>query len=369
MNNVRRLKDRSLIEDEAAAWVWRLDDEPVSANTLAAYEAWLKEDPRHGRVIEEYRALWGRLDSLQTLCREERIRTVSRGIDEQEGDRAIPSARRYGAIAACLVLTVAVLVFAGRPALLPVTTADTIVASAERVHETLVGEFRTVTLDDGSVIEMNTDTKLTVIYGTTARRIELERGEAHFNVAKDPQWPFVVTANGAAVRAVGTAFNVRSMRDAPTEVLVTEGTVEVTEYGMSTEVPGPSRDSEQVYLTAGQSIRVDQTAPAQIASISPGDLDRELAWRKGMLIFEGEPLANVVEELSRYTDIRFVFIDDAIRQRRVGGYFRTGDVETLLSVLEEGLSIRIERQGNDLILLSDATKEGPGQDRPHGIVE
>lgn len=352
MDNIRQLKDHEVIENEAAQWVWRLDDDQVSEETQAAFEAWLKEDPRHQRVMDDYSSLWGQLDLLQASRREERIRTVSRGIDAQEGGRVTPSAWRYGAIAACLAMLVVALVFTGGPDQ-ATGTGPQMIAERGNNYTTAVGEFRTVTLEDGSVIEMNTDTELTVRFDRAARHVELARGEAHFNVAKNPRRPFVVTANGASVRAVGTAFNVRSVRQAPIEVMVTEGTVEVTEYALGTESPQAPTGGEQLFLTAGQSIRVDQVRPTQIAAVSPADLDRELAWRKGMLVFEGEPLESVVEELSRYTDVRFVIVDDAIRQKQVGGYFRTGDLDALLSVLEEGLSIKIERRDDDIILMSD----------------
>ncbi len=366
LSNVHRIKDKSAIDDEAAEWVWRLDDEDVQPEAKAAFQRWLDADPRHRKAVEDFKEIWGRLDELAVLKHDSKIRTVRRGVNEDELQRAFPvplRTVRYGAIAASLcIVALATFLFMG-PRIASPDTAN---------YATAVGQQRVVELADGSIVELNTNTIVEVDYSGAERLVRLQKGEAHFVVAKNPDRPFIVKAGDTAVRAVGTAFNVyiapEGVTGAPVEVIVTEGKVEVTKA--SEAVPAQSVAIAEtggslpspVFLEAGESLRAqapvrEQWGPQLVAAVTETDLERELAWRNGMLIFEGEPLEKAVEELSRYTEARFVIVDDAIRDRRVGGYFRTGDVDSLLSVLEEGLFITVQRQGDMVILLSDAKRD------------
>ena len=148
------------------------------------------------------------------------------------------------------------------------------------------------------------------------------------------------------------------MPHAPVQVIGTEGEVEVTKaQAVSPTSAEAGVSPEAVYLEAGESLGSDTDAPGRVVTVSRAAMEKELAWRNGMLVFEGDPLEFVVEELSRYTQARFVIVDDSIRARRVGGHFKTDDVDGLLSVLEKGLSIEVRRQGNSVILLADAIKD------------
>ncbi|WP_375204233.1 FecR family protein [Hyphococcus sp.] len=357
-NRVHHLKDRTALEEEAAQWVWRLDAEDAGPELRAEFNAWLKKDPRHARAVEEFKKVWGRLDELAVLKQDAKLKTVKRGVDEEERQRLVPvplGVLRYGAIAASLILAVALTLFIATPRNAPHPPTS---------YATAVGQQRTIELADGSVIELNTNSIVDVEYADNKRLVRLSKGEAHFKVAKNPDRPFIAMAGDTAVRAVGTAFNVRLTPDAPVEVLVTEGKVEVTKKDMPAPRPATAHKPEvvekpkplaTVYLEAGQRLGADMTEPEKVTSVSEAAIDRELAWRRGMLIFEGEPLENVVSELSRYSEARFIIVDDSIRDRRVGGYFRTDDVESLLSVLEHGLSIEVDREGDGLIMLRDAS--------------
>ena len=366
LSNVHRIKDNSVIDDEAAEWVWRLDDGEVQPETRAAFQKWLDADPRHRKALEDFKEIWGRLDELAVLKHDSKIKNVRRGVDEDELQRHFPVSlrtMRYGAVAASLCIAVlATFLFMG-----PRISSPDIASYA-----TAVGQQRVVELADGSIVELNTNTIVEVDYSGAERLVRLQKGEAHFVVAKNPERPFIVKAGDTAVRAVGTAFNVyiapEGIAGAPVEIIVTEGKVEVTKASeaapaRSIAVADPGgRLRAPVVLEAGESLRAEalvreQWGPQLVASVTQTDLERELAWRKGMLIFEGEPLEKVVEELSRYTEARFVIVDDKIRGRRVGGYFRTGDVDSLLSVLEEGLFVTVQRQGDMVILLSDAKQD------------
>ena len=370
-DNVHQLKDRKLIEEEASAWIWRLDDEAAGPDVRIAFETWLEADPRHRSVYEELARVWGDLDGLAVLKQDQRIETVRKGVREEELQRRLPvplAWARGAAIAASLLRAVAVGGFGLSGVFGPEAPMET-----QRAYATAVGQQRLVELPDGSQVQLNTNTILTVDYSGPERRLTLEKGEAHFEVARDENRPFIVQAGGTEVRALGTAFNIHLRAQAPVEVIVTEGVVEVVRSqgeGPGLDAPSDASDSvadwseppAPVRLEAGQSIGVPSQAPdiAMPIAVDTVDMTRELAWREGMLVFEGEPLERVVEELSRYTEARFVILDDSIRERRVGGYFRTDDIDTLLDVFEQGLSVEVRRQGASLILLADKDETSAG---------
>ena len=379
MSKVHKIRDRRTIDDEAAQWVWRLDAEDASPEMQADYQAWLGADARHREAIDEYSKVWRRLDDLAALKSDSKVRTVRHGVDEEERQRRFPVPLRWvrlGAAATLLCAAVLVTYHFGHPKPLPLAASES--------YATAIGQQRTVELADGSVVEMNTNSIIDIDFTASERVVRLSRGEVHFVVAKNPDRPFLVEAGDTWVRAVGTAFSVHVMPQAPVQVLVTEGEVEVTkvpasakdrvspgavylEAGAEDQVPPEAVYLEAgaedrvlpgaIYLEAGESLGSDADAPQRVVAVSRAEIEKELAWRNGMLVFEGDPLELVVEELSRYTQARFVIVDDSIRQRRVGGHFKTDDVDGLLSVLERGLSVEVRRQGSSVILLADADKD------------
>lgn len=350
MENVHHLKDLDTIEDEAALWVVRLEDKECGPETVAGFQAWLKEDPRHKTVAEQYQTLWTRFDELGVIKQDMKVAIVRDGLNEAELRRRLPFpplVARFGAIAATLVFAIAVTFF--------FTRTDVSVHNAE-TYATAVGQTRSVTLDDGSVLDLNTNTIIEVDYSEAERRIVLVKGEAHFEVAKNPDRPFIVDAGDTEVKAVGTAFNVHRTPDAPVEVIVTEGKVEVSrrllpESGTLKGATAATPTEAPIFLEAGQSLGLT-AEPQKVALVTERELDQKLAWRDGMLIFLGEPLEDVVDELSRYSDVRFVIMDDEIRHESVGGYFKMNDVDALIASLEEGLGVKVERRSDSVVLLS-----------------
>lgn len=354
MSNVHKIRDRRKIDDEAAQWVWRLDAGDMSPEMQSEYQAWLGADVRHREAIDEYSKVWHRLDDLAVLKSDSKVRTVRHGVNEEERQRLFPVPLRWvrlGAAVALLGVAVFMTYHFANPKTPPL-------AVTSESYATAIGQQRTVELADGSVVEMNTNSIIDIDFTASERLVRLNRGEVHFAVAKNPDRPFVVEAGDTRVRAVGTAFSVYVVPQAPVQVIVTEGEVEVTKAQSVSPTSAEARVSpEAVYLEAGESLGSDTDAPGRVVTVSRAAMEKELAWRNGMLVFEGDPLEFVVEELSRYTQARFVIVDDSIRGRRVGGHFKTDDVNGLLSVLEKGLSIEVRRQGNSVILLADAIKD------------
>ena len=357
MSRIHHIKPADTIKEEAGEWVWRLDAEDVSNETREAFRRWMAEDPRHRETYDYLSKVWTGLDGLKVLKTDIRLASTRRGVREEEWRSRfhIPlPAVKAAAVAAAFIMAVTLAV---------VLTSRHVTEPAAQLIATAVGQQRSVTLADGSTVDLNTNTIVEIDFDGAERIVNLQKGEAHFQVAKDAARPFLVVAGDTTVRAVGTAFNVRRHPDAPAEVIVTEGRVAVSQSAAAlagNKLATPTSvstarnpTSEPIVLDAGQSLGADGE-PRQVASIGAQAIEQELAWRKGMLVFESERLEHVVEELSRYTEVRFVIVDDSIRDRPVGGYFRTDDINGLLSVLEGGLDIEVRRQDDSLVFLSDA---------------
>nr|WP_279538443.1 FecR domain-containing protein [Pseudomaricurvus alcaniphilus] len=225
-----------------------------------------------------------------------------------------------------------------------------------KTYVTPVGTQRTMTLADGSLMRMNTNTRIKVVYSGSTRLIVLQQGEAQFDVKKDNQRPFTVRVGEASVTAVGTAFNIDYSRDIA-DVLVTEGVVEINAAPPATNgffttladrTPAPA--ASRISLSEGQSAKIDKSVQA-VRQLQPEEIHRKLAWQKGMLMFNGERLAEVIEQVTRYTDTRIIIDDADIANIAIGGYFRTGDTHAMLDALQNSFDIKVTRVNPKLVLL------------------
>lgn len=169
-------------------------------------------------------------------------------------------------------------------------------------------------MPDGSVITLNTDTLVDVAYSATERLVVLNRGEALFSVAHDPERPFRVRAGDRFVQAVGTTFNVRRGSGNDVRVTVSEGTVKVMREPAATR----GHATEEVTVRAGEQAVVAD-AVAEVHPLEAVQLEANLAWQRGLLIYQGEPLDSVLADIARYTTVRFSIADESIRRTRVGG--------------------------------------------------
>jgi transmembrane sensor len=314
---------------EANEWLVRLRDEAVTAADRAEFEAWLDADPRHRDAYAM---------AVGELARMSRLRAGLRAYLET---RPRPGLNRAPYAAAALAAAVFLLVaWFGLAVLNP-------------TYSTATGEQRTVTLADGSNVELNTDTRLSVRYSDAVRRIRIERGEAVFDVVRDPTRAFVVEARGQTVRAVGTQFAVRVDSNA-VSVLVIEGVVAVSENGKQTPVASTIVAPR---LVAGQKLDLAGETPS-LSTLQEAEMQRNLAWRTGWLEFNGQSLADAASEVARYTDARFT-IDPQVRELKVWAYFRATDLDGFLSSLERNVpALRIERD-NDSVRI---TRQAPASE-------
>jgi transmembrane sensor len=336
MSEIVKLRTRPEIEEEAAIWAWRMDSDTVCAADRKAFESWLRRDPRHRRASAELSQVWAALDGLAEAKRDEKIATfVATGFTARH-HRAW-----WAAAAAALAIAVAVPTWVHK-------------GSELQTLATAVGQQRSVTLADGSIIALNTNTIVETNLRRNSREIYLRKGEAHFQVAHDRSRPFLVHAGDAVVRAVGTQFEVRIRSDQHVDVFVNEGSVEVQSAASEPPNTGAGSRHRVAARTIVRALRAGQElSPAgndyTVVPVSTHQLSSALAWRDGAVIFEGEPLSAAIAEIGRYTDARIVINDPQVAALRVGGRFRTGDVQEFFDALQAALPVSIRRTSDGTV--------------------
>lgn len=312
------------IDRLAGDWLAREDGGELSAAERAELTAWLEAEERHLGAYVRLRAASARLNRLAALKSDQ---AAAEEAIEPASPRPVLNHRR-GLIAAGMAAA-AVLAGAG----------GYWAWQAPRTYRTDIGEMRRVTLRDGSMVALNTNSVLRVDYSGDRRELWLSRGEGHFIVAKDRTRPFVVHAAGASVTAVGTAFTVRAEARAPVRVTVTEGVI-------SLEPPG-RRGAKLV--GAMQQAAVAGAGP-QVRPVSAVEIQRTLAWTDGRIMLEGQTLGEAAAEFNRYND-RKLIVSGAAASAQVGGVFRTSEVETFARTAAPslGLSMQVGNDG-DIVL-------------------
>jgi transmembrane sensor len=249
----------------AADWVVRLQAPDLAEADALAFDVWLQESPENGAAYDEALAVWREFGTHAQAVRQ-----------DLSGRRPPPRHLWIGlGAAAAAAAAIAVVLPSLRPAPQP------------SAYATAAGEHRTVTLADGTRIDLNGATRLSVVLRRHERDVRMDGGEAIFDVAADKSRPFLIAAGDRTVRVVGTQFDVRR-RDGRLAVTVTRGTVEVG--------PGAGSAGEAVRLTPGQ--RFEHVEGAAIATVTAAAPDEALGWRSGRLVYRGQPLGDVVADLN-----------------------------------------------------------------------
>jgi transmembrane sensor len=291
------IKTAHQIDAEAASWAARIDRGPLAPGDEQDFQAWLAADVRCVGAFARVRAL-----ALTT----ERARALGPDFDPAAFRPAAFMSRRTalqagGAIAATLVIAV---------------TGTWQVLRHRGRFSTGKGETKVIALKDGSVVTLNTASEIQVHYSEDLRAVDLVRGEALFDVAKNKARPFVVAAGDTRVRVVGTSFTVRHLDAAPVQVLVREGVVEVFK---------PESGVAPVRVMANNMAVADGEDAISAVPVPAVQLHRQLAWENGQIAFEGETLAQAVQEFSRYSDTRIVIDDPALAKEEIAGLFKATD--------------------------------------------
>jgi transmembrane sensor len=296
------------INEQAIEWIARLDREGRDGGSRAELEAWLAGDSRRQGAFLRAEAAWGLLDRASVLTSDAPSGHVDRRRMLVGGS----------GLAASLV--------AGAGGWLAWNSAHTVSIRTRK------GEIRRLPLADGSLAVVNTQTHVKVDLQPKLRAVTLDRGEAWFEVAKDRERPFVVTVGDVRVRAVGTAFSVRRTENGAV-VQVTEGVVEAWCVGDEAHAVRVSHGSQAVVAVA---------AVPTVAPEAADEVDRKLAWRSGLIILDGDTLAQAAEEFNRYNDRQIVIEDPELAAKTYVGRFRTNDPEAFVKAVALTLGTRTE---------------------------
>lgn len=227
-------------------------------------------------------------------------------------------------------------------------------------YETGIGEQRSVLLDDGSLVMLNTSSEIEVKYTKQRRFIRLVRGEALFEVTKDAARPFDVSVGAAVVRAVGTQFNIDRRSDRAT-VTVVEGKVQVMPertgtQGTASGSNDPAAQPLSEVITAAERVIVTASGMSEPEHLS--DLASVTAWTQRQLVFENRPLAEVADEFNRYNRQRIVIESNTLQSQQVTGVFQANDAASFLAFISglPGVSVRDNERGDHVVYLN--TSEG-----------
>jgi len=292
-------------QSEAAEWFARLQAGRMAGGETQAFDDWLQRDPSNREAFEQVAGIWSGLEPTRcdpvVLAMRERARRSARR-------RTAVTAGKWAAMVGVFALALVAL----RP------------SDSAAVYATAVGQTSTVTLADGSVVVLDTDSVVRHHSRVKSeRRLELVRGRASFNVASDPDRPFIVRSGTAAVTAVGTEFQVR-LHPAGVKVVLIEGAVRVEP---NTQV----RNARQIALAPGEQFVSTGGAAWQVSQV---DTSLMTSWLTGNLVFDEQPLVEVVDELNRYSQVKITIADPEIRQRRLSAVLRAGDTPAFLKSIE-----------------------------------
>ncbi len=359
------------IAEQAASWAVTLDDGPLNHQQKRDLLHWLKTSPVH---LDEFLFALSLLEGV-SLSSSEKTTEIDELLAAAMADvvplsEAAPVSRldvpraaplkqqvlRLGAIAACFMLLVSVAYQLVAPSFQSVTSPDLIIV-------TDLGEQRSVRLEDESVVYINTQSRLTVTYTDNARTIEVEEGEALFDVKTDPDRPFRVHAGDTLAEALGTRFNVRYL-GGETQVSVVEGRVAferpsqafdrflIEPHERTDNAPeslGALRDG-RVILVTGE--RAELAATSAIPTLLTANTDTISAWTTRRLIFDEDSLSNVVAEFNRYNRMKLIIENESLSERLISGVFAVDDPTSLVDFLAFTDNVEIIRDKNTITIAS-----------------
>jgi transmembrane sensor len=309
----RRYED---IGHEAAAWVIRLGGAPLSLVERSDFDAWLAASADHVDAFARADALWGESAALKDQP----------GLSRAPAENRITRGRSAQPILAVIAL-VALLAGGTRAWFGDPTTW---LAADDR---TALGEIRTVTLTDGSQVQLDTASAIAVDFTARQRRVRLLSGDAYFTVAPvagAEHRPFIVAAAGGTAQALGTQFMVAREPDG--------GLVTVAEHKVRVTAAASGGPAATVTLLPGEAVRYDGGHGLQ--SAHDVDVTEATSWREGRLVFNDQPLAQVIARLNRYRRGRIVIADHRLAALKVNGVFMTDDLSGALAAITQELGAR-----------------------------
>lgn len=350
MAKIIPMPDQTKHHVEASQWLSSIDA-GLNETEKHEFQEWLATDVKNRDAFQYLAHLWDDMDDLSRLA--------EIFPDDGQVERKHSSAN-WSIAASIAVVLISITLYFGKENM---HQGDLV-----KSYETSIGEHSSVNLPDGSVLVLNTNSLVKVSYKEAYRLITLERGEININVAHDEFRPLSVKAGDNFVQAVGTAFNIELLEDSKFELIVTEGEVRVSDrkhfeatlahIPTGTNSPNlrkrgyvPIRlDEYSLSISKGERIVIStqplkgvQNLPTEPSKIAEFEIQAALSWRQGNLTFNGESLENAISEISRYTSAKFEFDSEELKNVRIAGMFKSGDVNGLLLALEDSFDISSQK--------------------------
>lgn len=346
------------ISQAAAEWFIVMREPVVSEADRTAFAAWLQASPVHVRAYLDVARLWGdaaQLDPELPVAedfelaksnvlpmRETTQSRMDAAVIDEGRAPAMPRRRARGRLHAAAASIVLLAGLAGAIVWWQDHQSPT--------YATEVGEQRVLTLEDGSIVRLNSRSEVRVRMHPEQRVIELVDGQALFEVAKDPRRPFIVRSGNVTARAIGTQFDVYR-KPGGTVVTVVEGQVEVrTEVARRKADAGTPASAMPVPVKAGEQVIVGRTGA--IEQHGDANVNAATRWLRQELVFEGQPLSAVVEEFNRYQRIPIVLDDRELGELRVNAVFNTTGPEPLLRFVGRLENVQVERTSREIRITS-----------------
>lgn len=380
-SSIKGFTNKIILNQEAAQWVLLLEDTPkLSKKQIDKLNAWVSTSPVHRECLKSMVQSWGELDLLNSVMLPQEMQRPSFFMVFFT-NLFIPFVSLFSLllvyikqskniISPLIVTPLLLCVIVGGK----IFITDPVVNNQSSVFSTKIGEHRSHAMSDGSVVWLNSSTKIEVNYSNAFRRIKLLKGEAHFEVAKDRHRPFEVYADNRLFRAIGTAFSVHKLKG-NIEIIVSEGTVELvivddtlvvipddlqnirtaddfndknmdTQLVSDQKIVKPANVKKMLgKLSAGQriSIPTQYEKLTNVVELDTSEITRSLSWKEGKLVFAGESLEEVIKEITRHTKVKIDVFDSQLKSMRIGGQFKVGETDTLFYVLESGFGISVKK--------------------------
>lgn len=324
-----QLDSTKSIHDTALGWIARFRSGSTSAEEHQEFALWLAQDSRNKQVMDSMLDMWADLASVQQL--------YSDIPDTTKAPAANHSNWFKGAIGAAAALMLVLILW-------PVSRQPI----AESLYQTALGEQQTIELEDGSTLTLNTNSRVAVSFDEEHRALKLIKGEAFFQVAKDPNRPFEVNAGSARITAIGTAFNIYRS-NGTSNITVVEGVVKITELGNT-----PNRAAKIEILHANQQLKATTTG---LQTATKANISQQTAWQHGELIAQNMPLVELITQIERYHDIHILVSDPSIATLSISGAFKLNELDPILQALQLSFGLQATPVGQNSIALTRSPEQ------------
>jgi len=352
-NNVSQFHSKEQIQEQACLWISRMD-RGLSPNEQQDLVTWCNQNTSHHSTLLEMAAYWDDISVLNELSGLFPLEKNNQPRNKFAAFALAASVALVSLLGANTLMSKSFLPFL--PSLNEHTLTQTQTLSSP------IGKQSTFTMNDGTHIQLNTNSVVEVAYTASYRQLTLVKGEARFDVAKDKSRPFTVTSGEKSFTALGTIFNVQKDGDHEMELMVTEGRVLITKASAAIEIikqtlltsneHTSAKDLPGILVTSGEKAVIEQHIATPVQKVSLDQVQRDLAWQQGMLVFDGELLSKALVEISRYTSSHFEIVDPQIANVKVSGYFKANDVDGLLASLNSNFNISFSKRADNTILLA-----------------